>query len=227
MKKLLIAAATAVLALGVVAVIGVTSAGATLPTITANGTINCTTLGGKIAFSPPLETTGDSNSETASVAVPLKGCSFTSTNLPAGSIVTGKVTSSIATVTSDNSANSCGGLATSRATTQSVKWTDKNSAGTQLAHIVGTTASFSGFDVLFSPANEPGFDLPQDTGGTVSATGSFTGTDGGATSEANIFAKKTIAQITALCNNETTDGMVKLPVGAPGSATDPSHSLTS
>jgi hypothetical protein len=218
-------AAASALALGMAVMVGVSSAGATLPTITANGTINCATVGGKISFTPPIESTGDSNSETAAIAASLKACTFTSTNLPTGSILSGKATTSITTTTVDNSANACAGLGTSRATVLTIKWVDKNSAGTALAHVVASTVSFSGFDVLANGLSEPGFDLPQDSGGTASASGSFTGTDSGASSESNVFAKKTIAQIATSCSSETTDGLVKLPVGGVGTASDPSHAL--
>ena len=210
------------LLLGTMTLVTATSAGAALPTITANGSINCTTLGGRMSFSPPLETLGDSNSETAGLALNLSGCSFTSTNLPAGSKLTGKATATVTTTSTDNSANSCGGLATSRATVQTVSWKDRNSSGASLAHIVSTTVNFSGYDYLLSNPT-PGFDLPQDSGGTASASGSFASIDGGALSEANIFFKKTPSQIAAKCNSETTDGLVALALGAHGNVTDPSH----
>jgi hypothetical protein len=226
-RILLSIAAALALALGTAVMVGVSSAGATLPTITANGTINCVTVGGKISFTPPIETTGDSNSDRAAIAASLKACTFTSTNLPAGSILSGKVTTSIITTTVDNSANACAGLGTSRATVLTIKWVDKNSAGTALAHVVASTVSFSGFDILVNGLNQPGFDLPQDTGGTASATGSFTGTNSGASSESNVFAKKTLTQIGTSCSSETTDGLVTLPIGGVGTASDPSHALVS
>jgi hypothetical protein len=228
-RILLPIAATLVLALGTAVPARVSSAGAALPTITANGTVNCAAVGGKVSFTPPIETFGDSNSDTAAIAASLKACTFTSTNLPAGSILSGKVKASIITTTVDNSANACAGLGTSRATVLTIKWVDKNSAGTNLAHVVASTVSFSGFDILVNGLIEPGFDLPQDSGGTASATGSFTGTDSGASSESNVFAKKTTNQVTASCNSEskygTTDGLVTLPVGGVGTASDPSHAL--
>jgi hypothetical protein len=201
---------------------GVGPAGGSVPVITANGTVTCTTLGGKISFSPALHNTGTSNTETATVHVSLKGCSRTSTNLPAGSIIKGVSTSKLVTTSTNDSANACAGLATSRASTQTAVWHDKNSAGVTLAKLTNSTTHFSGFDILTNGSSEPGFDLPQDSGGTASGSGSFAGTDAGASSEANVFGKKTIAQITAACG--TTTGLVSLPVGGPGTAADPSHS---
>jgi hypothetical protein len=228
-RILLSIAAAVALALGTAVIVGVSSAGAVLPTITANGTINCATVSGKISFTPPIEGLGDSNSDTAAIAASLKACTFTSTNLPTGSILSGKVTTSIITTTVDNSANACAGLGTSRATVLTIKWVDKNSAGTNIAHVVASTVSFSGFDILVNGLNEPGFDLAQDSGGTASATGSFTGTDSGASSESNVFARKTSNQVTASCNNESKygppDGLVTLGIGGVGTASDPSHAL--
>jgi len=225
MKKLCICTAVLALPLALVTVIGGTPATGSTPTITANGTVTCTTLGGKIGFSPALHTTGTSNTETSTIKVKLTGCSATSTNLPAGGIIRGTATSTVTTTTTDNSANACGGLATSRTTVQTIAWTDKSSGGVTLAKLTKTVATFSGFDVLVNNSSEPGFDLPQDSGGTAGATGSFVGGDAGSSSEANIFAKKTLSQITAACGTST--GLVKLPLGGPGTATDPSHSVVS
>jgi hypothetical protein len=220
-KKLWIGAPLLSVPFLLIGLIGTVPASA-VPVITANGTITCTALGGKISFVPPLFNTGTSNTETSTVHVTLRGCSSTATNLPAGSIITGTSTSKVVTTTTNNSANACSGLATSRATTQGAVWKDKNSAGVTLAKLTGTTTNFSGFDIVTNGSSEPGFDLPQDTGGTASASGSFVGTDAGAASTANVFAKKTAAQIAALCGSAL--GMAKLPVGGPGTAADPSMS---
>jgi len=222
MKKLWISAAALAMAVTFIGVVGATPAAAVV-TITANGTVTCTSLGGKIAFSPALHTVGTTNSDTSTVSVKLAGCSTTSTNLPAGSIITGKATSTIVTTTTDNSANACAGLATSRATVQTISWTDKSSGGVTLAKLTKTVVSFSGFDILVNGSSDPGFDLSKDSGGTASATGSFLGSDGGASSEANIFAKKTTTQITTSCGTAT--GLASLALGAAGTVADPSHSV--
>jgi hypothetical protein len=223
MKKLWMSAVVVALPLGLVGVAG--SPAAAVPIITANGTINCTTLGGKIGFSPAMHNTGNSNTETSSIKVKLAGCSTTSTNLPAGSIVTGVDTASVVTTTTNNSANACGGLATSKSTVQTIVWKDKNSSGVTLAKLTKTVATFSGFDTVLNGSGEPGFDLAQDSGGTASATGSFRGTNAGATSEANVFAKKTTSAIATTCGTST--GLVSLPFGGPGTVSDPSHSAVS
>jgi hypothetical protein len=126
----------------------------------------------------------------------------------------------LTTTTTNNSANACSGLETSRAVTLTISWHYKSSAGVTLAKVTPSTVSFSGFDVLVHGASEPGFDLPQDSGGTSTATGSFAGTS----SAANAFAKKTISFITTKCGSST--GLTALPLGGPGTATDPSQAVT-
>ena len=192
--------------------------------ITANGSATCSTLMGAVHFNPPLFTTGTSNTETATIRVRLNGlsggCLTNATNLPVGGILYGIATSSPITTTSDLSANSCAGLGTSRATTLTITWHYKNSAGVTLAKLTPTTVTFSGFDGLTNGLLEPGFDLPQDSGGTATATGSFAGTS----SQANVFATKTSSFITKRCGTST--GLASLPLGGPGTATDPSQSIT-
>lgn len=225
LRRLLITGAALAFPLGVGIIVGTstTPAGASVPVITANGSATCSTLKGAIHFNPPLFNTGTSNSETASIKVKLNslsgGCSTTANNLPAGGILYGLAKSTLNTVSTNNSANACAGLATSVATTQTITWHYKSSAGVTLAKLTPTTVTFSGFDVLFNSLNEPGFDLPQDSGGTTSATGSFAGTG----SQANIFATKTIAFIQKKCGEST--GMTVLPLGGAGTATDPSQSI--
>ena len=57
-----------------------------------------------------------------------------------------------------SSANSCAGLGTSQATTLTITWHYKNSAGVTLAKLTPTTVTFSGFDVLTNGFLEPGFE---------------------------------------------------------------------
>ena len=188
--------------------------------ITANGSATCTTLKGAVA----VVTTGTSDSEAATARVKLNslsgGCSTTATNLPAGGILYGIATSSPITITSDLSANSCAGLGTSQATTLTITWHYKNSAGVTLAKLTPTTVTFSGFDGLTNGLLEPGFDLPQDSGGTTTATGSFAGTS----SQANVFPTQAISRVTKKCGSST--GLTALPLGGPGTATDPTQSIT-
>ncbi len=226
LRRLLIVGAAVAFPLGagIVVATSATPAAGSVPTITANGSVTCTTLAGVIHFNPPLLNTGTSNTETATIKVKLNNstasCSTTATNLPAGGILYGLASSSLTTNTTDNSANACASLGTSQATVQTIKWHYKSSAGVTLAKLTPTTVTFSGFDVLTNASVEPGFDLPQDTGGTTTATGSFAGTS----STANVFASKTISFITAKCAKST--GLAALTLGGPGTASDPSETVT-
>jgi hypothetical protein len=225
MKKLLLASVVVAMPLGMVAVGAATDAGASIPTITADGTMNCSVVGGAIKFSPALHSVGTANSDTTTVASTLSGCTPSgNTNLKAGSVVTGKVGSVVTTTTTDNSANSCGGLATPKAQTLTVKWTSKV-AGVVVQKLTNTVITFSSFDAVFNGTVNPGFDLPGDTGGTASATStsSFQGSDGGASSTSNAFAKLTAAKLGAKCGSSI--GLTALPLGAAGTAADPSASF--
>jgi hypothetical protein len=225
-RRLLLMGAALALTLGTGTLVAVSStpAAASVPVITANGSATCSTLSGAIHFNPALFDTGTSNTEATTITVKLDslsaGCSTTATNLPAGGILYGTATSHITTTTTDNSANACSGLATSRSTTLTVTWHYKSSAGVTLAKLTPTTTTFSGFDVLVNGSGEPGFDLPQDTGGTSTTTGSFAGSS----SASNVFATKTTGFITTKCGKST--GLATLPLGGPGTAADPSQSVT-
>lgn len=225
LRKSLLAIAAVIIPMGVgIVVAATTPAAASVPTITANGSATCTSLSGVIHFNPPLFNTGTSNTETATIKVKLNnlsaGCSTTATNLPAGGILYGSSAATLTTTTSNNSANACASLGTSQAVSLTTKWHYKNSSGVTLAKLTPSTVGFSGFDVLVNGASEPGFDLPQDSGGTSTATGSFAGSS----SDANAFAGKPVSFITAKCGSST--GLTALKLGGAGTATDPSQSIT-
>ncbi len=214
-RKLLMLGAAVALPLGLVTTFGFPSAGASTPPVVAAGTVNCTTLSGKIAFSPPLTTSGGSSTETATVGVKLSGCTPSVTSdLGTGFIITGKATATIST--NKPNANACSSLGSSQPQTQTVKWKDKNASGVTLAKLAPTVVTFSGFDVVAGAGGTAGFDLPQDSGGTASIAsgGSFAGTDHGATSDANAFTVDTEAQIASLCGSST--GVAKLKLGGAG-----------
>jgi hypothetical protein len=221
-RKVMMSAAAFVLPLGLLSFVGVEllgSSSAAAVTV-ANGTINCTTLKGTVSFKPPLETTSDTTKDTTTIKATLSACHYTSTNIGTGT-VTGTVTS-----THIGTNNACSGLATPSSQKLKVVWKDSN--GTALAP---TTTLFSGYDPLVNGSGSTaivGFDLPQDTGGTasVSAGGSFAGTDSGASSESNAWANQNAGAISAACGNATTDGLKSLTIGHAGTVADPSHAFS-
>ena len=221
MKKLLIAAVVVAMPLGMVAVANATEAGASPPTIQADGTIHCTTIGGAVKFSPADHTTGTTNTENTSIAAKMTGCTVSgSTNLAAGSVVTGKASSTIVTTSTDNSANACAGLASGKAQSLTIAWTSKV-AGVVVQKLKSTTVSFNGFDAVFNGVGDAGFDIPSDTGGTASATptSSFLGGDNGASSDGNAYGKLSVSVLTGKCNGLT--GLAALPLGGAGTVLDP------
>jgi hypothetical protein len=171
----------------------------------APGTITCTHITGTITFTPALHATGTSNTEVAKTRTTSTGCTVSTGKAPSK----GVTTSSITTTSTNDSANACAGLATSRPVTEHAVWTH-----TPL--IAPSTVKFSGLMVATEPVSgDAGFTLPN-TGGTASVTGSYPGTDHGATSTATVYINMTAAQIFTACG--TTAGVAKLTLDA-GSAT--------
>ncbi len=162
-RRVVVTVAAIALVLGIGMVTAASPAGASVPTIIANGSATCTNLGGVVHFTPPLFAAGTSNTESASFTVNLNslssGCSTTATNLPAGGILYGKVTATLTTTTTDNSANSCASLGTSHPLSMTIAWHYKNSSGMTLAKLPSTTVSFSGLDSPTNSASEPGYAL--------------------------------------------------------------------
>ena len=96
---------------GTVVATSVTPSGASVPFITANGSVTCATLKGAVHYNPPLFFRGTSNTETMTLKVKLNSfsatCSTTATNLPPGGVLYGSATWSRTTTSTNNSANAC------------------------------------------------------------------------------------------------------------------------
>jgi len=195
------------------------------PTVTANGTAACgkastgtNGISGTITFTPPLKN-GGTSSEVTSVKIKEKDCTDTSTNLAAHGILKGKVKQSIS---SPSSTNSCTGLTTSAAETLTVKWTYKNSAGTVLDIVNPTTIAFSGYNIVSSTnppwtvSGDEGFQLPGGSSPSSSGSGSFVGTDAGASSTAVAYLGLTATQ---LANDCASSGGLATATFAFGAAT--------
>lgn len=192
-------------------VAGTTVASASGTPITANGTITCTKLSGTIKFKPPL-VNGGSASETTTATITESGCTDTATNLPAGTVVTGSVKS---TLSSAGSTNSCASLATSEPESLAVKWSGKS--GKSTVSIAGSTVSFSGYNVVANSKHDEGFQLPGNGsggGGTSSVSGSFAGSDGGASSSALVYSTSTASTLAGDCAKK---GIKTLTINKKGS----------
>ena len=210
---------------GTVVATSVTPSGASVPFITANGSVTCTTLKGAVHYNPPLFYSGTSNTETMTLKVKLNSfsatCSTTATNLPPGGILYGSATSSRTTTSTNNSANACAALAEAFPLKWTIVWHYKSSAGVTLAKLTPTTVPFFDFATLTNDLQELGFDLPSDAGPhpQATATGSFAGLP----SDANVFATKTATSLVTKCATATSPGLKAMPLGGPGTPSYPSH----
>ena len=211
LRKIMFGAAALALGTGSLVVGLASSASASvrnIPTVTANGTASCgkastgtNGISGTITFTPPLKN-GGTASEVTSVKIKEKDCTTTATNLAHGGTLKGKVKQSISSPTSTNS---CTGLTTSAPETLTVKWKWLNAHGVALDNVTPTVISFSGYNIVSSTnppwtvSGDEGFQLPGGSSPTSSATGSFIGTDGGASSTAVAYLGLTATQLANDC----------------------------
>ena len=188
LRRIIVACGVLSLTVGTAAIAGASAAtAATRPstTIVANGTFQCGTdngttatsgVSGTITFDPPLTEDG-SSPEVTTINVTLSDCTYTSTNLPKKGTLTGTVSETISSPTSEND---CTGLETSNAEKLKVKWTFTKKKTTYT--LADTTIKYSGYDVATagsqwqSDAGNAGFVLPG-TGDTskIAKTQSFAG----------------------------------------------------
>jgi hypothetical protein len=155
---------------------------------------------GKVTFTPPLTLAGNANSEVTKTRTTSTGCTVSKGTPP----TKGVSTSTITKTTTNNTANSCTGLATSVPVTEHVVWTH-----TPL--IANSTVKFSGLMPATSASGDEGFTLPN-TGGTASVTGSYPGADMGKTSTATVFTNMTATQIATACQSAT--GVASLTIAS-------------
>lgn len=175
-----------------------TSGAAAAPTTTttaavASGTIACTGITGSLTFSPPLTTKGTAAESTA-INLQAAGCTASGSNAPA-------VTASTATATISSPTSSCTGLLTPRALTITITWSPST--------IRPSVLTFSGYGAAMNSSGDEGFTLPT-KGGTAKVTGSFAGSDQGASSTAQTFSNQTGTQLLASCGSSA--GLASLQV---------------
>ncbi len=196
-RKLILGVAVIGLPLGAVSAVAATGV-AMAKAINQPGTLDCSGIKGTVTFTPPLSFTAQTVKTVISATV--SGCTPTGGGLKPKS---GKATS---TVTMSN--DSCTGLTGGSTTPQvlKTKWAPSTK-------IKPTSITFSGYDIVTNGAGDEGFSLPQASGGTASATGSYVGSDAGASSTAQAFLNETGGQIATQCNT----GISKLTISS-GSA---------
>ena len=90
--------------------------------------------------------------------------------------------------------NDCAGLLMSKPVTADVSW--------QPTSVHPSHVELSGYSIGVSPSNGGGFILPNH-GGTVHVSGSFAGSDNGASSTAAIYSSQTAAQLIGECGSSS------------------------
>jgi hypothetical protein len=192
-RKFVMGGAAMSLSLGAVALTGVGIASAKKGAVL--GTVSCTAAAGAITFVPPLVTTGPYASETATAKVTFTSCS--------GSVAT-PTKGSIDTVFTSISTDQCP-PATAKGTSGgslSIKWAPGKIEPSTVSF--STKASASG-----GPDDGLGYVYPG-TGGTSSVSGSFMGSDKGATSTAAVYSDLSSSALLAQC--ETSAGLKKMKI---------------
>jgi hypothetical protein len=205
-KMLVVAAAIAMPASVIAATGGLASAGG----VTVNATtysISCTGLTGSAKFNPGLMLTTGSPTETVSLKAALSGC--TATPSGGGAAITSISGSASGTIHSDASAG-CTGLngAATDTGTLTVKWkaTPKLSSGSTVFSVNTVTG---GTDP--GSATTPQFVLSSPN----SVSGSFQGSDGGASSVITADSTSNEGAVVAACGGKK--GLTKLGLTHPAS----------
>jgi hypothetical protein len=194
-RKLLLVTAATVMPIGLVVATGASAGAAKPPPVNATtNTATCTTVKGDAKFSPPIsenETVG--GTETVTIKAKLSGCTSNATGLTIkGGSVAGSFSSTI------TSANGCVSLlgSNSESGTLTTKW--KTTPALSSGDSVVTVNSVQG-GVAPNGTNAE-FQIP----GTVpdSATGSFSGTDSGASGSTTAQSTSTVSQLSTDCGKK-------------------------
>ncbi len=195
-RKLMLGVAVIGLPLGAMSAVAATGV-AMAKAINQPGTLDCAKITGTVTFTPPLSNTAQTV-QTKTVTT-LTNCT------PTGGGLKPKKGSSTSTTTTAN--DDCAMLATGSTTpfTLTTKW----APGTK---IKPTKSTVSGLSPATNGAGDAGFQLPN-TGGTSSGTGSYLGSDGGASGTAQAFTNETSAQIAATCTGATGLKSLKITTG--------------
>jgi hypothetical protein len=144
----------------------------------AAGTLTCSTVNATLKFAPPLSSKGlTTGTETTSIKGTVSGCKVGGggTVSPTGGKISSKIVS--------QNGNSCSGFLTGASKTPegfTTKWSPGTISPTTSVFPAGTTTGITSPDL--------GFKLG---GKGVTETGSYTGTDGGASSTATVLTNLT------------------------------------
>jgi hypothetical protein len=180
-RRIIIGVGALLLPLSVVGAIGAGPAFAKGSTAQP-GTISCNSIKGSFKFNPPLFTTATSSSETVTVKSTVTGCTT------AGGGLTPKKGSNA--VTSSFSSNGCAAVLEGAAKSQTI--TTKWAPGTIAPSVV-----------TFPPPKSTTSPITITYGGAgTTGTGSYLGSDSGASSTVTIDIAGTVASLTATCGGK-------------------------
>jgi hypothetical protein len=128
-------------------------------------------------------TTSGTSAETVSVSLTTKGCSTRGSNV--AHVQGGKIATSLS-----ESSNACAGLLNTQPVVVDVTWSPTT--------IHPSTVDVTGYSIGVSPSGGGGFTLPN-KGGTSKVTGSFAGSDHGASSTSAIYSDQGVGQLVSAC----------------------------
>ena len=186
-------------ALGLVAMLA-TACGGSSSNGVASGSITCGNLTGAATFSPALTLIG-SMPETTNISLQATDCTTKGSNVA-------HVTSGTAVTVEKLSTNGCTSLLSSTmALKLTVQW--------KPASVKASLVTFSAYMAAEGAAGSAGFDFPG-PGGKVKVSGSFAGTDAGASSKATVLTTEPVKQLIAACSSAA--GLASIPITS-GSAT--------
>lgn len=193
-RKLLVVAAAIAVPAGLV--IGGATAGAKTPPINAtNDTATCTTVSGSVKFSPAVSSSEAAGVTTSTVKATLGGCT---TNAAGLTITNGKTTGSFNDGSHAAGTNGCSTLV--GASPESGSLTTKWKTSPKLSSGNSVTPVTQVYGTLAADGNAQ-FEIPG-PGGTASGTGSFEGTNGGASDESDAQSTTSADAILGTCDGK-------------------------
>lgn len=174
---------SALLAVVVMSFVLIPDASASKSKVTvATGAVSCSTVTGSITYNPPVHHVG-TTAETQIFTFVASHCTTSQSNVK--HVVSGTVTVAI-----HRPSNSCISLLSTHLSSSTGTWRPSS--------IHSTTASFSGYDFVYSAVGDVGFTAPN-PGGTARVTGSFAGKDHGARSSVTAYTNMTPSHFEAGC----------------------------
>jgi hypothetical protein len=205
-RKLLVAGAVVTVPVGLLIGGGVATAKGGVDA--THATITCTTVSGTAKFSPPITTNEAAGSTTTTVKATLGGCTVSGVT---ATVSKGTVKGSFTSNPHAAGTNGCNALA--GASPQSGSLTTKWTSSPKLTSGNSVTAVTQVYGTIAADGNAE-FEIPG-PGGTSSGTGSFQGSNGGASDESN--AESTVAATALIATCESAKGLKTFKFQTPSS----------